>query len=98
MLEKYTDQMVGAMLAGAGAILTAALAWSWKRANEWWKRPRIAIEVGNGEGYISETVLIKTATNCGLEIQTEREAIFVRTKVTNNEGAYRTPEKARGCA
>jgi hypothetical protein len=60
MLEGYADQIVGAALAGAGGVLTAALAWSWKRANDWRKRPRVVIEVGNGEGHISETALIKS--------------------------------------
>ena len=97
MLEKYGDQILGALLAGGGAVLSAAIAWSWKRANEWWKRPRAAIEVGNGEGHVYQNVLIKTYSNGGSTTSSGRDAIFVRAKVTNKEGAYRTPDKARGC-
>jgi hypothetical protein len=84
MLEKYADQIIGAVLTGSGAILTAVLAWSYKRATEWWKRPHLAIEIGNGEDHIYKNVLIKSYI--------EREAIFVRVKITNKEG-----DKARGC-
>lgn len=82
MLEKYADQILGAVLAGGGAVLSAGLAWSWKRANEWWKRPRVVIEVGNGEGHIYENVLIKTYTNGMSSTSTGRDAIFVRAKST----------------
>ena len=34
MLEKYADQILGAILTGGGAVLTAVLAWSYQRANE----------------------------------------------------------------
>jgi hypothetical protein len=97
MLERYADQILGAVLAGGGAVLSAALAWSWKRSNEWWKRPRVTIEVGNADGHIYENVLIKTYSNGGSITSTGRDAIFVRAKVTNKEGIYRTPDKARGC-
>jgi hypothetical protein len=97
MLEKYADQILGAILTGGGAVLTAVLAWSYKRANEWWGRPRIAIEIGNGEGHIYENVLIKTYSHGGSSTSTERDAVFVRARVTNKEGMYRTPDQARGC-
>ncbi|OWK40538.1 hypothetical protein [Fimbriiglobus ruber] len=97
MLEKYADQILGAVLTGSGAVLTAVLAWSWKRANEWWKRPHVTINVSNAEGHIYENVLIKSYSNGSSVSQTGRDAIFVRAKVTNKEGKYRTPEKARGC-
>jgi hypothetical protein len=97
MLEKYTDQILGAILTGIGAVLFAVLAWLYKRANEWWRRPRIAIEIGNGDGHIYENVLIKTYSTGGSTTSTERHAIFVRARVTNKEGMYRTPDQARGC-
>ncbi|AMV24279.1 hypothetical protein VT84_07775 [Gemmata sp. SH-PL17] len=99
MLEKYADQILGAVLTGGGAVLTAALAWSWKRANDWWNQPRVVIEVSNAEGHIYENVLIKSYPNGvgGSPTQIRRDAIFVRAKVTNKEGKYRTPGKATGC-
>lgn len=97
MFEKYADQIVGAVLAGSGAVLTTALAWAYKRANEWWRRPRVAITFGNGEGHIYENVLIKSFSSGGSITSTGRDVVFVRVKVSNVEAAYRTPEKARGC-
>ncbi|MFO0798592.1 MAG: hypothetical protein U0804_14045 [Gemmataceae bacterium] len=97
MLEQYANQILGAILAGSGAVLSAGLAWMWKRGNEWRTRPRVTVEVGNGEGHVYENVLIKTYTNGMSSTSTGRDAIFVRAKVTNKEGKYRTPEKARGC-
>ncbi|MFO0847809.1 MAG: hypothetical protein U0871_04500 [Gemmataceae bacterium] len=97
MLANYADQIVGALLTGCGAVLTASLAWTWKRVNERWKRPRVVIEVGNGEGHVSETILIKTYSNGMSSSSTGREAIFVRAKVTNKAGGFGAPETARGC-
>lgn len=97
MLEQYSDQILGAALAGSGAVLSTALAWFWKRTNEWWKQPRVTIEIGNADGYVYENVLIKTYTSGMSTSSASRDAVFVRAKVTNKEGGYRTPEKARGC-
>lgn len=97
MLEKYGDQIFGAILTGGGAVLTAVLAWSYKLANDWWRRPRIAIEIRNGDGHIYENVLIKNYSTGGSTTSTGRDAIFVRARVTNKKGKYRTPDQARGC-
>ena len=77
MLEKYGDQIFGAILTGGGAVLTAVLAWSYKLANDWWRRPRIAIEIRNGDGHIYENVLIKNYSTGGSTTSTGRDAIFV---------------------
>ena len=78
-------------------MLTAALAWSYQRANERWRRPRITIEIGTDDGHIYENVLVKTYSTGGSTTLTERHAIFIRARVTNKEGMYRTPDQARGC-
>jgi hypothetical protein len=97
MIEQYADQILGAALAGAGVVASAAAAWVYRRATEWWHRPNVVIEVGNQDGCVYENVLIKNFSSGGSVTSTSRDAIFVRARVTNKEERSGRPDKAEGC-